>query len=159
MFDNKKQKINIQRIRGIATLPTVLLLSGILMEIAITGVVLATMMNNASTNRRFGTEALAAARAGAQDGIMNVYRNNDFSSPGYSLDITDRASAQVVVCKASKTVIIPCDTPDCDLDGNCKDEIISIGTVSDRKKKVIAVLGVDKDTGRVQIKSFEEVSF
>lgn len=147
MFDNKTQKkIGNQAMRGIATLPTILLLSGILMELAIAGTVLAVVLNNTASSRRLATEALAAARAGAQDAIMKVSRDNSFSDLlGYSLDVTDRASAQITV------------TPTCDVDGNCKDEVVSIGTVTSRKKKIVAVLGIDKDTGRVRIQSFEEV--
>ncbi len=155
MFNNKKQKKNNnQGIRGVATLPTILLLSGILMELAIAGTVLATVLNNKISNQRFGTEALAAARAGAQDAIMRVSRDKGFEalSPGYSLNVTDRASAQVIVCKNWVTIANLCDT-----NINGKDEIVSIGTVLNRKKKIVVILGVDEVTGRVQIRSFEEV--
>jgi len=156
MFDNKKQKNHNQAIRGIATLPTILLLSGILMELAIAGTVLATVLNNTISNRRFGTEALAAARAGAQDAIIRVSRDNSFGAPppvNYSLDVVaGRSSAQVTVCKDWVTVTNLCDT-----NINGRDEIISVGTVMNRKKKIVAILGVDADTGRVKIQSFEEI--
>lgn len=150
-----QQKYRIQKMEGIAILPVVLIVSGILMELAIAGTVLSTVLNNTAFSQRLSAEALAAARAGAQDAIMKVSRNKDFEalSPGYSLSITDRASAQIIVCKNKKTVATACDTAD-----GGKNEITSVGAALTRSKKIMAVLGMDIETGKVQVISFKEIS-
>ncbi|MBI1839209.1 MAG: hypothetical protein HYR95_02885 [Candidatus Colwellbacteria bacterium] len=141
--------------KGAVTLPVILLISGIVMEIAIAGVVVAAVISNTIFNSRLAAEALVAARAGAQDAIMKVVRNKNFSAAGagYNLpNIGDRASAQVVVCKDLTTSTVLCDTSSPGLD-----EITSTGSALTRKKKMRAIIGVDSISGKVNVVSFKEV--
>src|SRR3989338_5812168 len=109
----------------IATLPVVLLISAIVIELTIAGVILAAFLSNTVFSSKLSSEALAAARAGAQDAIVKIIRDKNFSAPsGYSLpNISNRTSAQVTVLR---------DTPVVGLD-----EITSVGTAFlTRKKKI-----------------------
>lgn len=149
--------------KGIATLPVVLLISSIVIELTIAGVVLSAFLSNTVLSSKLSSEALAAARTGAQDAIMKIIRNKDFVTPleGYSLlNISDRTSAQIIVCKDSKTVVTSCDTsipPIPPAISAGLDEITSIGTALTRKKKIQAVVGVDPNSGGISILSFKEV--
>ncbi len=131
--------------RGAATLPVVLLMSAIVVELAIVGVVLAAILGNTIFSSRLGNEALAAARAGAQDGIRRVILYKNCPGTGcpasYSLTVGSRSTADVTIASASGVITID-----------------SIGTASSRKKKVEVLLGVDSTTGKVNIQSFKEIA-
>lgn len=140
---------------GAATLPVILLISGIVIELAIAGIVVSALLTNTVFSSRLSAEALAAARAGAQDAIIKIIRDKNFAapSPGYSLSIiANRTSAQIIVCRDWKTVATPCDTANLGLD-----EITSIGTALTRKKKIKAVVGVDPSSGKISVVSFGEI--
>ena len=59
---------------GAVTLPVILLISGTVMELAIAGVVISALLSNTVFSSRLSAEALAAARAGAQDAIIKIIR-------------------------------------------------------------------------------------
>lgn len=136
-----------ESLKGAATLPVVLLMSGIVMELAIVGVVLAAILGNTIFGSRVEAEALAAARAGANDAIIRVIRYKNCPGTGcpasYSINVGSRPSTADVTIASSGGVIT----------------IGSVGTSFSRKKKVEAVLGVDSLTGHVKLQSFKEIVF
>src|SRR3990172_8277585 len=67
------------RSRGVWTLPTMLLLGGIIIEIAIASAFLTYYFNVTNLAARLSAEALAAARAGADDAIIKVVRDRTFA--------------------------------------------------------------------------------
>lgn len=136
----------IKRVGGAATLPVVLLMSSIVVELAIVGVVLAAVLSNTIFSSRLANEALTAARAGAQDAIIRVIRYKNCPGTGcpasYSVTVGSRSTADVTIAAASGVITIN-----------------STGTSSSRKKKVEVLLGVDSTTGKVSIQSFKEIPF
>src|SRR3990167_7174152 len=61
--------------QGISALPTILLLSGIILEVVIAGLTVAYFFNRSLLSEQLSTEALKAAESGAHDAISRV---NDF---------------------------------------------------------------------------------
>lgn len=133
-------------------LPMVLLIGGIVVEIAIAGAFIAFFTAQSGLGIKLSDEALVAAKAGAQDAVLKIIRNKDFSSSsGYVLAVGNR-SAVITVCRDSYTVSSICDTPNIG-----KDEIISIGSAALKRRKLKAMVNVNSITGEVKIESIEEV--
>ena len=130
---------------GAVTLPVFLLITLIVTELALAGLVTANALNNTLFGERLAIEASQAARAGAQDAIMKVIRNCPFSvCPTYFFLVGPRSRADI---SFSRDIV----------SGNIT--ITSTGSSFTRKKKMEAVLGVDQTTGQTQIRSLKEVAF
>ncbi|MDP3991543.1 MAG: hypothetical protein Q8P66_01400 [Candidatus Colwellbacteria bacterium] len=142
-----KAKIWIRQKSGAVTLPVFLLITLIVTELALAGLVTANALNNTLFGERLAIEASQAARAGVQDAIMRVIRScplSNCSPSSYSLSVGSRSSSTVSI---SRDVV----------SGNIT--INSTGSSFTRKKKMEAILGVDQTTGKVQIQSLKEVAF
>ncbi|PIR86695.1 MAG: hypothetical protein COU11_04260 [Candidatus Harrisonbacteria bacterium CG10_big_fil_rev_8_21_14_0_10_49_15] len=129
--------------RGIASLPAILLLGGVILEIAIAGAFLLFYLNTSVYGTRLGNEALMIAQAGIEDARMRVILNKSFEdTDGYVLQIGDGA--------ATVTVCLTCIG---ELD---KTQVVSVGTVLTRQHRLEAILNVDSDTGLVTVDSIIE---
>ncbi len=126
-----------------ASLPVVLLISGILIVIAVVGSVIAVALGNSVLSARLSAKALSAAETGANDAITLVERGCTLSNTcpsSYNVTVDSQSSAQVTISNNSGIVTIN-----------------SIGSAGSRESKIQAVLGVDQTTGLVNIRSFGEV--
>ena len=141
----------ITKIKGAATLPLVLLIGGLIVEIGITGVFLAYFISQSSLGVKLSEQALAVARAGIQDAKIKIIRNKDFQTSNYTLNVENN-SAQITVCKNFKTDLTPCDTP-----MDKKYEITSLGIVSTKQRKIQTILYVDPTTGKAELESEKEI--
>lgn len=129
--------------RGIAALPSVLIIGGIIVQIAVVGAFLSYLFASAGYGTRLASEALNAARAGAQDAMMRVARDKTFSSDGYTVTTNGRDA----------TVVVTRDSP---VAG--QDTILSTATALTRQKKIEIILEVDATTGQLEVLSFGEVA-
>ena len=136
-------KYNIKFKRGIAALPTILLVSGIIVEISVAGILVAYFFGQSGFGMKLSAEALSAANAGVSDALIRIIRNKNFSHSGYDLTV-GRGQSYVVVCK--DTCVLG------------KHEIVSTGSVLTKRRKIQAVVNVDGATGEVKIKSIKEIS-
>jgi hypothetical protein len=125
-----------------AALPTVLLIGGIITEIAIAGALVAFILSGSGWGERLSVQALAAAKAGIEDAFMKITINKDFftSLDGYTFSVDSR-EVKVIVTK--------------NLNGT--DEIISIGKALSRQRKLEGILIVNQDTGKVDLESLKEI--
>lgn len=132
--------------KGLASLPAMLLFGGIIIEIAIASAFLVFYLNNVVYGTRLGNEALSAALAGIDDGILQVVLDkscpNVACPSSYTITVDDR-SVDVSICK---------DT----CQGSNTHEITAIGQALTRRHKVVAILDTDPDTGLVTISSIQE---
>ncbi len=137
-------RLSSRREAGAVTLPVFLLITGIVIELGIAGVVTANALNNTFSGERLAAEAREAARAGAQDAIMVILRTCPLSScpASYNLNVGARATAQVTITR--------------DIDPS-RTIINSTGSVLNRKKKIEVILSIDQTTGQVKTQSFKEV--
>ena len=131
-------------VKGAVTLPVFLIITLIVTELALAGLVTANALNNTLFGERLAIEASQAARAGAQDAIMKVIRNCPFSvCPTYFFLVGPRSRADI---SFSRDIV----------SGNIT--INSAGTAFNRKKQMEVILVVDQTTGQVKIQSFKEVT-
>ena len=156
MNSESPKKLSISPRRGAATLVTVLVIAAIVLIIAISGVFVATVLTNTAFNERLASEALLAARAGAQDAIIRVVRYRDCPGAGcpasYSIDIdgagTREAEIEIIDfgsigdCTAGSGVLC----------------VSSVGIANLRQKRILVELGVDDITGEVRVQSFKEIA-
>ncbi|MDP2650656.1 MAG: hypothetical protein Q8P04_01000 [bacterium] len=138
--------LRLRRAKGAITLPIFLMITLIIFELAVAGVVAANALNNTFFGERLTAEAWQAARAGAGDAIMRVIRTcplSNCATTSYSLPVGSRSTAQVTIARDP-------------VSGNIT--INSTGEAFTRKKKIEVILGVDQGSGRVRVQSFKEVA-
>jgi len=128
------------KLKGQAALPAVLLVCGVITEIAIAGTLIAFVLSGSGLGERLSSQALAAAKAGVRDAFVRISIDKTFNAPGgYSFSVDSR-SVQVTVTKGINT-----------------DTVIAIGTALSRQRKLEAILLVDQNTGKVDLKSIREI--
>ena len=119
--DSKFQILYSSHPKGQAVLPAILLICGIITEIAVAGALVAFILSSSGWGERLSSRALAAAKTGVEDAFMKITLNKNFSAPsGYSI-VIDGLSVLVVVNK------------DCPVSGS--DQVISLGQALSRQRK------------------------
>jgi len=137
MLANKKH-------RAQAALPAVLLIGGVIVEIAIAGVLVAFILSSSGWGERLSSQALAAAKAGVEDAFIKITVDKDFSSAGYSFNVDSR-TAEVIVIKDPVGY------------ATSMNKVISTGKALSRQRKLEAILIVRRDTGKVDLESIREI--
>ncbi len=129
-----------------ASLPVILLIGGMLVEIGIAGAFVAYFLSQSGFGVRSSQDAFAASQAGIQDAILRIVRDKNFNpSPNpYSIAVGSN-SAQVSVCKDTCA-------------GTNKFQVDSTGSASIKRRKIRAVIGVNSLTGEVKLESENEIS-
>lgn len=129
-----------------AALPMVLLIGGVLFEIAIGLTFITFLLLNSGLGERLAAEALGAAQAGLADGFIKIARDKNFSSAGFTVPVDNRSASVTVTRDVSNPAFE-------------RKTINSIGTAGARQKKLQAVLIVVSNTGKIDLESINEVSF
>ncbi len=125
-----------------------LLLGGIIIEIAIASAFLTYYFNVTNLGARLAAEALAAARAGADDALIQVVRNRTFApADPYTVEVANGRTAKVTLCRE----FLP---PVCA--GVGKTKVISEASVLNKRSKIEAILNVTPE-GLVTVDSLKEV--
>lgn len=140
MFRFKRQS-------GVATLPTVIILSAIILEVAVAAVTIAAALASSANNQRLASQALSDARTGADDAFMRIVRNkncpNAVGCPSsYSITIDSSDTANVTISSNGQGVIT----------------VVSEGVSSNRRRKLQMLVGVDSSTGLANIESIQEIA-
>lgn len=133
-----------------ASLPAILMLGAVIVEVAVASVFLLTYINNSVYGTRLSNQAFVAARAGIDDAIARVILNKNLSNLEYSLSVSG-ATADVSICK---DIFFSCDGSATVASG--KHEVVATGHALTRQHRVIAVLVVDSTTGLVTIESIKD---
>lgn len=130
------------------TLPFILLIGGIIVEIAIAGSFVAYFLSTSGYGERLSIRATAASNSGIRDAIVRIAQNKEFTEQPcsdpyvYSFPVGED-SVTVSVCRASES-------------SKYVYTIESIGYAESRQKKLVARIPVDKITGYAQIESVLE---
>ncbi|HEY4499572.1 MAG TPA: hypothetical protein VJH70_00355 [Candidatus Paceibacterota bacterium] len=130
--------------RGIAALPTLLVLGGVVVNIMIVLTVGVYLLSTSGLGSRLSSEALAAAYAGVQDGLIRLARDNNNFPTSYQFSV-NTANVTVEICTT---------LPECGGVGNRK--ISSTGTALTRSRKVEAIVSVSA-FGEVSLESIKEL--
>lgn len=134
---------------GQAALPMILLISGIIIETALGGTMVALLLSDSGLGERLSNQAFAAAESGIQDAFLQIAGNKDYclTNPcGCSPDTCYNYNFSVGNALAN-VKIIP---------GSGDFNIISVGNAFNRQRKLEAVLAIDPNTGKADLKSIKE---
>ncbi len=132
--------------RGIAALPLILMIGGLIGEIIVALLVGNFFLTQSESGLRASSKAFLAAQSGYQDAFLKIIRNKS-SDGSYSITFSD-SSVDVTVCK---------DAPDPVCVGDDKDKITVLGTSGNKNRKFEAILDVNQNTGQATLESFTEV--
>lgn len=134
-------------VNGIAALPLVLMLGGLITEVTIALLVGNYLATQSEYGLRLNSQAFAAAASGIQDATERLIKDKTFSG-SYTITFPD-STADVSVCvNAIEPLCV----------GLGKAQISSLGQAGTRNRSLIAVLSVDSTTGEVQLESVTEVA-
>lgn len=126
---------------GQSTISFVFLVGVIILSIGVTVAVIAASFLNSGYGFQASNGAMAVATAGAEDALLRLARNKDFSSPsGYSVPIGGN-SASVTVSQNSPSA------------GQAK--IISSGTILFQQRKIQVVVSVNATSGQISVLSWQ----
>lgn len=135
---------NRSRKAGQAALGMVLLIGGVIVLIASTMAFLVFSYLNSTFGYQASQRAYAAAASGADDGVMRLLRNKDFSSAGYSLPVGS----------STATVSITQNSP-----ASRQVTIDSQATVSFYSRRIKTIADVNATSGEVTVISRTLVVF
>ena len=96
--------IAVRRQSGIAALPTIIIISTLVLLIAVALVSSGLIENAISFGHKESQEAYVASELGVQDAIIRISRNKDFASAGYAIAVGNGTANIVVSGTSTKTV-------------------------------------------------------
>ncbi len=144
--------------KGIAALPTVILISGLVIEMlaALAFIVFYLLQSGAGSKNAF--LALSAAQSGVSDAMMRIIRNkSDVDNAGmpyaYALSLDNNRTANLTICQGYKTVSANCDTPN---SGHY--EITSLGQAGAINKRLRVYVNFNASTGAINTESVQEIT-
>ncbi|MEK7555169.1 MAG: hypothetical protein AAB518_04270 [Patescibacteria group bacterium] len=137
-----------------ASLGAMLLLGSVIIEVGLIGVLLVTLLTSANVGVRLSAEALGAAYAGIQEGMLAILRDKD--GP-YNINpfTVGNAGATVTICQDLIGAPAPGDCPNALLAQGIY-EIHALGDALTRQRWLVAVVEVNAATGLIRIQSVEE---
>ena len=129
--------------RGQATLSFILLISGLILEIAIAGTFVTYLLSSAGLGERLFARAFTAANSGIRDVQIRIARDRGFTGT-YTLAIDSDAASVSVTRVSQGTLYIYTAT--------------STGVAGTRQRKFVAKIVADQTTGLVELQSVNEVT-
>lgn len=139
--------------RGQATLSFVLLVSGVIIEIAIAGSVIAFFASGSGLGERLSARALEVAQTGIQDAEVKIARNKELCTA-----CTLLAPFTYTFSVGSDSVTLNISRTDDVANNIYLYRIESVAVASSRQRKLVALIRTDKTTGVVQFQSLTEQS-
>lgn len=145
-FNNQIAVFKKIRWRSQISLPIILIISGIFIEIAIAGAFIVSFMVSSGQGERLSARAFTVAEAGVKDAFIKITRDKNFtpSINPYTLTVNDDLVSVTVERD-------PIDLPT----GSYR--ITAVGTAGTRQRKLIGILSVNNLTGKVELQSIEEL--
>lgn len=132
---------------GQIALPFILLVSGIILEIAVAGSFVSYFITTAGAGDRLLVRATSVAQSGVRDAILRISQNKEYaaSSVSYTLSIGSDSTAVAVSRNTSNATVYVY-------------TITSTGSAGSRQKKYVATVSVNKITGATNIQSMVDTS-
>lgn len=140
----KAKSLKLKADRGAAALPTILLIGGIVVEIGIALAFIIFFLGQSIFGAKASSDAMAAARAGVQDELIQIVRNKDYTNPlpGKTYSVGTKSTVEVT------TIDDPISN---------KPHIISTGRSLAKNRRLEAIVDVNNFTGEVKIESIKEI--
>ena len=136
--------------KGIISLPTILMVSGIIAEVALVGVILAFLFSASGFGGRLAAESLAAAQTGIQDAFYRIVIN-DFAS-SYTITVGPGNRLARITIERD-----PADLGICNVGWGCRFRVRSVGEAFLSNSQMEAILGVDPLSREISILSLREI--
>lgn len=137
------------RRNGQLTLPFVLLIGGIIVEVAIAGAFVTYFLSSSGYGERLSIRAAAAAESGIRDAMVRITQNKEFlpntGITSYSITHDNNDTAIIIINRADSGNIY-------------KYTVESLGTAVSRQKKFSAIIAVDGTTGQIELQSIQEIA-
>jgi hypothetical protein len=134
--------------RGVAALPTILMLSGIVGELVLSGVLLSFLFSRSGLAGRLSAEASALARSGAEDAIYRIVKD-DYQTP-YTLDLGNGRKADILIEKDPVDLV-----PSCGVSWGCRYRVTSSGRALSSNRETVIILGADPLSREIKIQSIK----
>ncbi len=128
--------------KSIAALPTILIITFILVEISTVLALLNYHLGWIENQNSMMEKTLYLAEAGIYDTLPRIERNLNFTCSSSTINFDNNQQAEISVLG---------DTP-----SSGKDTIISIGKYKNLKRKIEVIIEIDQTTGKVNILSWKE---
>jgi hypothetical protein len=144
MYKNEIKFYPIKFLTGQATLAFIILISGLILEIAVAGSFVTYFLSSSGMGERLSVRALSVASSGIRDAQIRLVRLGslcgDLSPYSFSIDqdIANISSSRELVGE------------------NCEYTITSLGAAGTRQRKLVAVLLMDTTTGLAELRSVNE---
>lgn len=136
------------------------MIGGIIMELAIAGVVVGYAFTQSGSGMRFSTEALFTARAGVDDAIYKIIRGDYQAS--YNLTVTGTPGTQgerkAEITVEKDPIDLSAKFGSCSVVWGCYFRVRSLGFAASRRRKVEAVLSVDPATREIRVSYIKEIA-
>ncbi len=142
-----------ERNQGIAALPAILLVGGIITELVLAAAFFSFTFQRGGFGVRLASEALSAARSGADDAAYRVIRGDQVTSYALALNAAGTRSASVTVEK-DPPEFGACTVP---ATWGCRYRIRSTGRAGDRSRLWEVILDLDPNTREVKVQSEREI--
>lgn len=134
--------ISVKSLTGQMMLSLIFLIGGVIITIGVALSVLGFSFITSITGYRAAILAEAAADSGANDAILQVVRNFNFSSAGYTLPFTN----------VSDIVTVTQSTPSAD-----ETTIISLAQIGTIKQKIQVILSINPVSKKVDVISYQKI--
>jgi hypothetical protein len=131
---------------GQATLSFIILIGGVILQVAIAGSVVGYFSTSSRFSERLATRAMAAAAAGLRVGQVRISRDRT------SGEVSDTYSFAV----GSDTVEVTVSRVADDSNGVYIYTVSSIGSALARQKRLVGTIFVNQENGLLELKSVEE---
>ncbi len=126
---------------GQATLSFILLVSGLILEVAIAGTFVTYFFSSSALGERLSARAFAVANSGIRDAQMRIARNKDYSGT-FSIQLnTDSATVTVVRATQGSNYVYT---------------ITSLGIAGTREREFVATMVADQTSGLAETQSIAE---
>ena len=134
-----------RKLKGASALPSMLLISGIILEVVIAGLVVSQLFSKGLLGERLSLEALKAAESGAYDAILRVRSYINCPDATYCPSLYTISVGERSACVSIGSIS----------DGQMT--INSRGSAFTRQKTLQAVLDISTSDARVDVQLFREV--
>ncbi len=132
---------------GQATLSFIVLVSGIILQVAVAGSLVTYFFNASKFNERLEIRSLSAAQAGVRDAQVRIARDSTYASSG-----SDSYSFSV----GSDTVLVSTVRTSDPSTNTFTYTITSLGSAVGRQKQLVGLVLVNQTTGLIEFKSLSE---
>lgn len=136
---------------GIASLPVILLLGGMIIEIAIAGAFIFYYINSNVYGNRLANQAASAARAGIDDAVMRIIYNtncgnDEANCPGTFTRTENGTEVTVTICKDSCS----------GLPAGATHKVTAVSVAARKKHQIIAIITASSSLPLVRVDSMTD---